>query len=148
MEAEDVSLDDGTWMVGDDEIELLLSNPSPERDGSDGSSVTVVRYCQTRAGASEELLEEFEDAIGGLGYTFRENEGYDTLSIIIPAEDPRLDSEEVTREEGYGMAQDLDIDGRSETDRSELIEAVEAAREKPPDSPRIPSVPERQSSRL
>jgi len=128
MEAEDVSLDHGTWMVGDDEIELLPSNPSPDRDGSDGPSDTVVLYCQTRAGATEERLEEIEDAIGDLGYALRENKRDDTLSIILPAEDPGLDAEEVTREEVYEMAQDLGIDGRSEMDKSELIEAVEAAR--------------------
>lgn len=50
------------------------------------------------------------------------------MSIIVPVEDADsgIDPEEVTRDEVYEMAQELDIEGRSDMSKQELIEAVEA----------------------
>jgi len=124
----EIHLDDGTWMVGDEEIERLPSNPTPDRDGQSEPRPEVVLYAQTRAGTTEERLGEIEDTLGEIGYVLRENEQGDTLSVIIPPEEPGIDPEEVTREEVYEMAQDLDIDGRGDMNKAELIEAVEAER--------------------
>lgn len=52
----------------------------------------------------------------------------DTLSIIVPVEDSGLDPEAVTRDEVYEMAKDLNIDGRSDMNKAELVEAVEVHR--------------------
>jgi hypothetical protein len=128
MTEEEIHLDDGVWMVGEEEIERLPSNPTPDRDGESEPRPEVVLYAQTRAGTTEERLEEIEDALGEIGYELRQNQREDTLSIIIPPEEPGIDPEEVTREEVYEMAQDLDIDGRGDMNKAELIEAVEAER--------------------
>lgn len=128
MAEEDIQLDDGTWMVGDEEIDRLPSNPTPDTDGPSEPRPEVVLYCQTRAGTTEERLEEIEDALGDIGYELRENDREDTLNIIVPPEESGIDPDEVTRDEVYEMAQDLDIDGRSDMSRAELIEAVEAER--------------------
>ena len=128
MAEEEIHLDDGTWMVGEEEIERLPSNPTPDRDGPSEPRPEVVLYAQTRAGTTEERLEEIEDALGEIGYELRQNQRDDTLSIIIPPEEPEIDPEEVTREEVYEMAQDLDIDGRGDMNKAELIEVVEAER--------------------
>lgn len=128
MNDEGIHFDDGTWKVGDEEIDRLESNPTPERDGPIEPQPEVVLYAQIRAGATEDRLKELEDAIGEIGYELRQNERGDTMSVIIPVgdsdEDFELDPEEVTRDEVYEMAQDLDIDGRSEMNKQELIEAV------------------------
>lgn len=126
MTEEGVHIDDGTWMVGDEEIERLPSNPTPDRDGPSEPQPEVVLYAQTRAGATEDRLLEIEAVLEDIGYELRQNNREDSLSIIIPAKGPELDPEKVTRDEVYEMAQDLDIDGRSEMSKQELIEAVEA----------------------
>jgi integrase len=74
------------------------------------------------------VTQQIEDALGEIGYELRENDRDDTLSIIVPHEKPGINPEEVTRDLVYEMAQDLDIDGRSEMDKAQLIEAVEVNR--------------------
>lgn len=128
MAAEDIRLDDGTWLVGDAEIDRLPSNPTPERDGPSEPQPEVVLYCQRRAGTTEDRLDEIKTVLNEAGYELRENDRAETLSIIVPTEEPEIDPDEVTREEVYTMAQDLDIDGRSDMSKQELIEVVEAAR--------------------
>lgn len=128
MAEENIYLDDGTWMVGKEEIDRLPSNPTPDRDGPSDPRPEVVLYAQTRAGTTEERLDEIADALGEIGYELRENEQGDTLSIIIPPEEPGIDSDEITRKEVYEMAQDLAIDGRGDMNKAELIKAVEAKR--------------------
>lgn len=126
MTEEGIYLDDGTWMVGDEEIERLPSNPTPDRDGPSEPRPEVVLYCQTRAGTTEERLAEIEDALGDLGYELRQNERKDTLSLIVPPEEPGINPDEATYDVLYEQAQELDIDGRSDMDKEELAEAVEA----------------------
>ncbi|WP_394739452.1 hypothetical protein [Natronococcus roseus] len=129
-----IRLDEGAWMIetedGAEEIDRLESNPSPDRDGPSEPQPEVVLYAQTRAGATEDRIEEIEDALGEIGYELRENDRSDSLSIIVPPEldEDQIDPEEVTRDEVYGMAKDLDIDGRSDMSKEELVEAVESAR--------------------
>lgn len=126
MAEEDIRLDDGTWMIGDTEIDRLPSNPTPERDGPSEPQPEVVLYCQPRAGTTEKRLDEIENALGDIGYELRENDRAETRSIIVPPEKPRIDPDEVTRDEVYTMAQDRDIGGRSDMSKQELIDAVEA----------------------
>lgn len=66
--------------------------------------------------------------LGEVGYELRQNDREDSMSIIVPVEDADsgIDPEEVTRDEVYEMAQELDIEGRSDMSKQELIEAVEA----------------------
>lgn len=134
MEEEGVLLDDGTWVIetedGTEEIDRLESNPSLDRDSPSEPRPEVILYAQTRAGATEERIEEIEDALGKIGYELRENDRSDSLSVIIPpeSEDESIDPEEVSRDEVYEMAQDLDIDGRSDMTKQGLIEAVKANR--------------------
>lgn len=68
MAEEDIHLNDGTWMVGDEDIERLPSTPTPDSDGPSELRPEVVLYCQTRAGATEERLAEIETALGNIGY--------------------------------------------------------------------------------
>lgn len=128
MAEEGIHLDDGVWMAGEEEIERLPSNPTPDRDGPSEPRPEVVLYAQIRAGTTEERLDEIEDALGEIGYVLRENERDNTLSIIIPPEESGIDPDEVTYDELYDEAQELDIEGRSEMDKQDLIEAVEAER--------------------
>ncbi|MDG5818519.1 Rho termination factor N-terminal domain-containing protein [Natronococcus sp. A-GB7] len=130
MAEEGIHLDNGIWMVGDEEIDRLESNPSPDRDGPSEPQPEVVLYAQTRAGATKDRIEEIEDALGEIGYKLRDNDRSDNLSIIVPpeSEEEPIDPEEVTRDEVYEMAKDLDIDGRSDMSKQELVEAVEAER--------------------
>lgn len=86
----------------------------------------MVLHCQTSAGATEERVDEISEAIGKLDRELRGNERKDTLSSIIPAEAPGLDHEEITRDAVHEPARGLDIDGRSELSKEELIGAVDA----------------------
>jgi len=122
---ERVSYDE--WEQDGEPLELL----PPQTQSANEPKDETILYCLTRDATTEERLNEIEAALNDAGYELLEaGEEGDNYKIVDPADDGESESDpaEMSREELYERAQDLDIDGRSDMTKEELEAAIEEAR--------------------
>lgn len=116
----------GTWQVDGEEVER---KPVQTGSGSTGPTDTTVLYCLPRD-STEDHVDAIREALEQAGYEFRlSGESSENYKIVDPVEvededNPAFDPEGMNKDDLYEMAQDLDIDGRSEMTKDELVEAV------------------------
>jgi hypothetical protein len=133
--------DAGVERVGHDDWELdgePLELKEPQTNNSGGPSDKTILYCLTRE-RTEEFIDDIREAVESqTDLVVRESgEDGDKYALVFPAaaqvEDAGKQSDdgddklaEMTRDELYEMAQERDLDGRSDMSKTELVEALSA----------------------
>lgn len=134
--------DAGVERVGHDDWELdgePLELKEPQTDNSDGPTDKTILYCLTRE-RTEDFIDDIREAVESqTDLVVRESgEDGDKYAFVLPAsaqvedddeqanDEDGEDLEEMTRDELYEMAQERDLDGRSDMSKTELVEALAA----------------------
>ena len=114
------------WEMDGEPIDL---QPAQTSTASSEPRDETVLYCLPRE-STEEHIDEVRTALEDAGFDLREAGGDgDNYKIVLPAEeDEEDDLDELTYDELYDRANELDIDGRSDMDKGELRSAIEDAR--------------------
>ena len=117
------------WTIDGEPLEL---QPAQTSTGSSEPRDETVLYCLPRE-STEDHIDEVRAALEDAGFDIRAaGQDEDNYKIVLPAEaddhDEDADLDELTYDELYDLASELDIDGRSDMDSAELREAIEDAR--------------------
>lgn len=114
------------WERDGEPLELL---PPQTQNANEPKDETIL-YCLTRDATTQERLNEIETTLNDAGFELLEaGEEGDNYKIVDPADDDEgeSDPEEMSRDELYERAQDLDVEGRSDMTKEELETAIEEA---------------------